>query len=257
MKKIIAKFAFAVLAASMIAAPCFLNAETPKELLTRLKAKSEAIKSWEMKMESSTKSQYVESSGTISTISKRDGDTVKSYSEMTSETKIPGMPQPQKNVSKMVSDGKTFWIETKIGDQVTVMKSPATTDPTSLAAIEELLDDGKWEVKPKEAVDGEDCDVLSYTVGEGDQAITTTYWLSDKTGHPKKIVAGGGPMGSNITKVTSFKENPVIDESKFSYTPPAGANVMDAGAMGGMMGGAPKKTNAPKAAAPKLEMAPK
>ncbi|MEO8376475.1 MAG: hypothetical protein ABI579_02300, partial [Candidatus Sumerlaeota bacterium] len=231
MKKLISKLGVMAIAAALIAAPCMLNAETPAELLARLKTKSEALKSWEMTMENSMKSQFMENTGTIKTIAKRDGDTMKSYSEMNSETKMQGMAS-QKTASKMVSDGSTIWIETKLGDKVSVMKAPYKTDPTSIEAMEELLKDGKWEVKPQETIDGELCDVLAGTSGTPPQVISTTYWMSDKTGHPVKIVIGGGPMGDNVTKVTSFKENPVIDDSKFSYTPPAGVEVMDTSKMG-------------------------
>ncbi|MCC6546151.1 outer membrane lipoprotein carrier protein LolA [Candidatus Sumerlaeota bacterium] len=246
MKKITAKLATMMVAAAFIAMPCLLKAETPEELLKRMKPKSEALKSWEMKMENSMKSQFMETKGTISTIAKRDGDTVKSYSEMTSETKMQGLPEPQKSASKMVSDGSTLWVEMKMGDKVTVMKSPYKVDPTSVEAMADLLKEGKWEVKPQETIDGEACSVLSGTTGQPPQQITTTYWMSDKTGHPVKIVVSGGPMGENVTKVTSFKENPAIDDSKFAYTPPAGAEVMDTSALGRR-----PDAMAPKSAAPK------
>lgn len=233
MKKIIAKFGMAVMAAALVAAPCMLNAETPQELMARMKAKSDALTSWEMKMENSTKASGFETLGTITSISKRDGGVVKSYSEMTSETKMQGMPS-QKTNSKVISDGKTMWVEMKLGDKVTVMKSPYKVDATSVEGLQDIMNEGKWEVKPNETVDGQVCNVLAGTMEMGGQSITSTYWISEKTGHFTKIVVGGGALpAENVTKVTSFKENPPVDDSKFNYTPPAGAQVMDAAAMGG------------------------
>ncbi len=208
-------------------------AETAEEAFARLEKAGESLKSWEMVMETTSKSDFMDMSGTMSTVSKRDGKIVKSYTEMDSKTKITAMNMEQATKAKIVCDGKIVWSETTTNGQVMVMKAPYTGDTSGIEGMKELLKNGKWTVKPSETIDGDKCTVLEQVSGEGAEAISTTWWYSDKTGMMRKSEISGKTMGKMTSVVKSFKENPTIDESKFNYTPPAGAQVMDAGNPGG------------------------
>ena len=208
-------------------------AETADEAFTRLQKAGENLKSWELVMETTSKSDFMDMSGTMSTVSKRDGKIVKSYTEMDSKTKITAMNMEQATKAKIVCDGKFVWSETTTSGQTMVMKAPYTGETSGIEGMKDLLKNGKWTVKPSETLDGDKCTVLEQVNGEGAEAITSTWWYSDKTGQIKKSEISGKTMGKMTSIMKSFKENPTIDESKFNYTPPAGAQVMDAGNPGG------------------------
>ena len=109
-----------------------------------------------------------------------------------------------------------------------VTKTKADTAESPVAALKAQLESTPGVVKDAEEVNGEMCAVLEMTQGEGEQATITTQWFSEKTGMMLKMEQKGGPMGGTMTMLVSeYKVNESVDASKFSYTPPAGVEVMD------------------------------
>jgi len=204
-------------------------AETPEELIARLEAKEAEVKNWEFKATMTMKSPYMSMDQTMTQVGERiDEKRTKSRIESNGTMTMMGQPEPQKSSTTMVSDGEYTWAEMNAMGQQQVTKQKADASDSPVAALKAMVASTPSVVKESEDVNGEKCAVLQMTQGEGDQATVTTQWFSEKTGMMLKMEQTGGPMGGNVTMiVTEYKVNEGVDSSKFSYTPPAGVEVMD------------------------------
>lgn len=216
--------ALAVLGAVALGAPAM--AETPEELLTALNEKAKANTTTSMTTTTTVKNAYMESTVISTTVSKREADgSVKFHAESTSSTKIQGM-EPQETKSVSVSDGKVLWSENEMAGtkQVTKMAVPAGA-AGDLTAYMDMIKKEKATVLPDEAINGVNCAVLQIEAADG--SSTTKLWLDEATGVMRKMVVSGAAMGETVTIVDNVKTGIPVDDSKFTYTPPADAQVTD------------------------------
>jgi outer membrane lipoprotein-sorting protein len=204
-------------------------AETPEELIGRLEQKEAELKTWEFKATMSMTSPYVSMEQTMTQIGERvDATHAKTRMESSGTMTMTGAPEPMKSSSTLVSDGEFVWAEMNGMGQLQVTKQKADNSESPVAALKAQLATNAAVVKDAEEVNGEMCAVLQMTQGEGEQATVTTQWFSEKTGMLLKLESTGGAMSQKMTMiVTEYKVNEGVDSSKFSYTPPAGVEVMD------------------------------
>lgn len=222
--------AVAILAAVVVAGSA--SAETPTELLTALNEKAKAATTAETTTTTKMKNAYMETTVVSTSVSKREADgTTKFRTESKSSMKMTGMDQ-QDTVSLSVSDGKTMWTETDMGGTKQVMKMAVPQGAAGdLTGYLDIVKKEKATVLPDEVIDGANCAVLQIEQADGN---TMTLWLDEANGVARKMVMKGELVGETVTKVDSLKTGVAVDDSKFTYTPPADAQVTDLSTMQGM-----------------------
>ncbi|MCG3138863.1 MAG: hypothetical protein HJJLKODD_02732 [Phycisphaerae bacterium] len=213
----------------LVAGPAF--GETPEELLKRVTEKNKAMTSATYKTHSITKSMGFESEDKSTVWMTISGETMKMRSEGESQQKMAGTEQQSKTL--VVSDGEILWSQVETGGQTNVSKMKA--NKTSPFDYSPILNMGKATVKDAEDVNGEKCDVLEIVMDQGGQKATTLMYFSQKSGMMLKSVTTGEQMEST-TLITDVQINVSIPDDKFSYTAPAGVEVMDMTNMPGMGG---------------------
>lgn len=219
--------ALALVGAVFVATPAV--AETPVDVLKALNEKAKTVTTSETKTTSKTKNAYMESTVVSTTVTKREADgTTKFHTVSESSMTMQGM-EPQKTKSVSVSDGKTMWSETDMAGtkQVMKMKVPPGAAGDLTAYIDQVSKE-KATVLPDETVAGVNCAVIQIDQADGN---VQKMWFDEATGILRKVEIKGPLVGESVTTVDEVKTGVTVDDSKFNYTPPAGAQVTDMTAM--------------------------
>lgn len=215
--------AMALVGAVFVATPAV--AETPVDVLKALNEKAKSLTTSQTKTTSKTKNAYMESTVVSNTVTKREADgTIKFHTVSESSTTIQGM-EPQKSTTLSVSDGKTMWTETDMGGtkQVMKMKVPPGAAGDLTAYIDQVSKE-KATVLPDETINGVNCAVIQIDQADGN---VQKMWFEEATGVLRKVEIKGPMVGESVTTVDEVKTGVAVDDSKFSYTPPAGVAVTD------------------------------
>lgn len=235
MMKLITSFLRVAPAVLLVGFASTVSAESVDELITRLEKQEASLKTWELNGTTTMKGSFMSMDSTMKQVASRTADgAVKMRMEVKGKSTIMGASEPQEMAQTMVSDGKIMWSEQKAMGQTQVAKMAA--DPKMASQFGQFREMIKEEgvtatVKGTEEVNGEPCTVLEIARKDGDQTTTVTNWISDKSGLMLKMTMTSPMMGEVVTTITSYKINESVDESLFSYTPPAGVQVNDLTAM--------------------------
>lgn len=224
-------YAFCPAAAVIVAAmPCL--ADEPADLVKRLAEQRAKIGTLHQVTTETTQTKGTTTKVTVDLWEKRDGDVVKQH--VTRETVKSGAgsaaqsSDPVRAVS--VSDGKASWRQMKVGDGCLVVKSKAT--PTDeFRALRDKIKDGRARSKDGGKVAGHECVLIEVAGGKDSSRFKDSYWISEKFGLIlKRSYASAGGEKKELT-TTELTIGEPIDDGKFTYTPPAGATVLDTDAM--------------------------
>jgi len=161
----------------------------------------------------------------------RDGDTYKQ--RLVKSAKPKGQQsKPQGaglSASVMVCDGEFTWTETKLADQVLVIKSPALTED-NFSELRQAVETGSVAIKQEQMVNKLKCVVLEARGAGGAARGTTTYWVSKRYGLQLKRVTITPDGKKTVLATRTLEVNEPIAEDRFSYAPPAGAQIIEMGA---------------------------
>ncbi|HLX59943.1 MAG TPA: hypothetical protein VKX17_01555 [Planctomycetota bacterium] len=158
----------------------------------------------------------------------KDGDKWKIRMESKTSQNMNGTKSD--STSLMVVDGQTAYSMTDTAGQKMVMKMKPdayTKGAGGKGMIQSLKESGDVSVLPDETVDGQAAYVLevkSKTPG----ASAMKYYLSKENGMTVQMLTlGADGKTTGTTKFSNIKINPSIPADHFTFTPPAGVQVMD------------------------------
>ncbi len=131
--------------------------------------------------------------------------------------------------SLTVSDGTHTWREVHRGDTVLVIKSATKPDAANFSG---LIKAGRARIKKQEKINQEPCFVIETGTDRKNGKSTARYWISESYGLILKSVIHqrDGSVAETVTDVLVVNEP--LSGVTFSYTPPEGARVLDADALG-------------------------
>jgi len=145
-----------------------------------------------------------------------------------------GAPSPDKGTDKEaisslnVSDGTTTWTVTTLGGETTVMRSSAS-DPGApmedLAAVRQMIQNGKARVRPSETISGSRCAVIEVVGNADGRRYKFTAWIAEESGLVLQqwISHSDGRRQERFTRKVEI--NKPINPALFQYAPPEGATV--------------------------------
>ena len=145
----------------------------------------------------------------------------------------------------VVNDGTTFWLynqakNTVVTGEAAKMKAATAATPAGTATLltnliaqgldavdlavlgsEQVAGTATWKVKvtPKAATS---------TQLQLDRMIVGTLWVDTDQALPLKLILDAGDLGRGTVEVQSFETNQAIDATRFTFTPPADAQVVQA-----------------------------
>lgn len=152
----------------------------------------------------------------------------------------------------VVSDGETFWLYSPSQNTVVTGKAEEMDDqgpasPTgATAALQDLVQQGldavDLEVEGGEQVAGKD----TWRVKVSPKAETTaqlqldgivegTMWVDEALALPLKLAIDASDLGQGTVEVQSIELNTGLSADLFTFTPPAGAEVVEAAALAEQM----------------------
>ncbi len=151
-----------------------------------------------------------------------------------------------------VSDGTTFWLyspaeNTVITGEAGQMKEAAAATPAGAATmltdlVSQGLDAVDLEVLGSEQVAGKDTWKVSVTPKaetsaqlQLDSLIEGTMWVDSELALPLKLTLDASDLGSGTVEVQSIETNQPIDPARFSFTPPADAEIVQAAELAAQM----------------------
>lgn len=152
-----------------------------------------------------------------------------------------------------VSDGATFWLynpaeNTAITGEAGEMKQAAAATPAGAATmltdlVAEGLDAVDLEVLGAEQVAGKETWKVRVTPKAETSAqlrldgiVEGTMWVDSELALPLKLALDASDLGSGTVEVQRLETNQPIDPARFSFTPPAGATVVQAEELAARMG---------------------
>ncbi len=147
--------------------------------------------------------------------------------EGTLKLRKPGRLRVEYPAQTIVSDGRTAWTYSPKNNQVTVTAAGKGEDayPTP-QTIFRRYSARKAELAGKERLAGGDADIVRLVPGSADDADVTV-WIDRALNFPVKTVEKM-PNGDIATsELTGVVINGKIPDSVFTFTPPAGAEVVD------------------------------
>jgi len=205
-----------------------LGQETPEEVVRRMHEKSESFDSLHMTTKSIMKFPAGEREIIISTWSLKDGEFRKIRTETEISATMMGATEAQKMSRLLISDGKIMWQESESAGVVQVVKLDASSPEDNLNQMLKMIKGGQSSIKEPETIDGQECIKLEIDMKKGPQSASMTIWYGEEHGLPVKMVIVQGQMGSETTmKMTDFKPNIKVDDSKFTYVPPEGVKIQN------------------------------
>lgn len=153
--------------------------------------------------------------------------------------------EPELRDSLFVSDGATFWLYNPAANTVLTgaldeMHSQAPTDPLGASqALQDLIAEGmdalNVEVLGEEQVAGQKTWKLKLTPKaettqqlQLDGIVQATMWVDDERALPLKLDVDASDMGRGTMEVRSIEMNTGLSDDLFTFTPPAGAEVVQA-----------------------------
>lgn len=145
----------------------------------------------------------------------------------------------------VVSDGEQFWLyspaeNTVVTGSAADMKDQAPTTPAGATqmlqdVIQQGLDAVVLEVQGEEQVAGKNTWKVGVTPKPETAAnlqlagvVEGTMWIDEELALPLKLTVDASDFGSGSVAVQSIAVNAGVDPGLFSYTPPAGATVVQA-----------------------------
>jgi len=208
------------------------SAETAEEALKRLDQKAKQIATAHFKQQMTTSSQMLDSKTDAEVWAKREADgTYKMRTVSTSDMTFKGIDMPPQKTSVLsVNDGQFMWSETDSQGMKSVSKIKALPESqTGLASMVDQVNQGKGRVLEPEAIDGKQCVVIEYELDEMGAGMPVTHrmWIAEDTGMMLKSTTKGGYAGDSEMILKDIKIGVPIEDSTFTYTPPAGVEVMD------------------------------
>lgn len=182
---------------------------------------------------------------------------VEGWTEQTGETDAAGKPISRMRAVVLeasekalegtvaVSDGTTFWLynqaeNTVVTGEAGAMKEAVATTPAGAATmltdmVAQGLDAVDLEVLGSEQVAGKDTWKVKVTPRaetsaqlQLDGMIEGTMWVDTELALPLKLALDASDLGSGTVEVRSIETNKDIDDASFTFTPPAGATVIQA-----------------------------
>lgn len=201
-------------------------AETPDELVARLSAKYQALKSFQLTQVTKLTSASDSTMGTSKTWVVRDGGKMKMRTEVEMSQTMKGN-ESMKNEYVLVSDGTVAYREMTSKGKKSVTKMAATKDSLDPKNYPQMFAMGETTVKGSDTVEGQKCTLVEVDAAKSGMGSKLSYWFSDDTGLLVKLKGGSGPLGEMDVVVKDVKTNVDIPAEKFTYTPPADVVVTD------------------------------
>ncbi|UCC31437.1 MAG: hypothetical protein JSU86_04005 [Phycisphaerales bacterium] len=168
---------------------------------------------------------------TTQTWEKRTGKTLRIHRS----TKIKTLKKGGKPVSEVetltVVDGEHEWRQMPVGDRTMVFKSKVS-DLGALNDIRATLRSGKGRITGRENIHREPCVVLEVSGGDKSDRFKATYWISESYGVLLKSVSTRADRSRTEMDTAELEVSAAIQDTKFVYTPPEGATVLDTGSIG-------------------------
>lgn len=126
----------------------------------------------------------------------------------------------------IVVDGKSAWSWSPRNKQVTItpFKQSDAEYPTP-QSIFRRYSGRKAELAGQEKVDGRDADVVKFLAAAGEPEVTV--WVDRALAFPVKSVEKNANGDVTTSLLTDVVLNGKIPDSAFTFSPPAGANVVD------------------------------
>lgn len=170
--------------------------------------------------------------------------------------------EPEMVGSLVVSDGETFWIYSPSQNTVVTgsaeemgKQGPASAAGAS-AALQDLVQQGldavDLEVLGTEQVAGKDTWKVKVTPKaettsqlQLDGIVEGTMWVDEELALPLRLALDASDFGSGTVEVQSIELNTGLSADLFTFTPPAGAEVVDAAELAEQM--APRATTVEEA----------
>jgi outer membrane lipoprotein-sorting protein len=153
--------------------------------------------------------------------------------------------EPEMVGSIVVSDGETFWLyspsqNTVVTGNAEDMGKEGPASPTgATAALQDLVQQGldavDLEVLGSEQVAGKDTWKVKVTPKSEttaqlqlDGIIEGTMWVDEELALPLKLAIDASDLGGGTVEVQSIELNTGLSADLFTFTPPAGAEIVDA-----------------------------
>lgn len=236
-----------LLASTVLLMSCqFAVAETADDVMKKIAEQTKKHKTIQYKMKQNSKIEQMGQGSTTETVGDykylRKDDKVYVHADMT--TKMDAGMMKTSSKSKMVVDGEFMWVHTDSMTEVNGQKMPQESvmknkisdkllDPASMDGMKNY----NLKLLPEEKIDGKDAWVIEGTPKDAtmkSQQGRMVSWFDKKTGLPIKMV-GYTPAGKEMSTTTfsDVKIDEKLSPELFTFTPPAGVQVMDMTKMGG------------------------
>jgi hypothetical protein len=212
-------------------------AEEVEELLSKLEKQRQQLRT--LHLVTKTLTHGLQATGApvtketiIETWEKRDAQIIKrrvqSTTKNTPDSKGANPATEMRFLS--VSDGQTEWTEMPMQTRTVVYKStPSPRD--EFYEIRNYLREGKGRIRHRETIHGQSCVIVDVVSEQQDKRYKSTFWISEELGVVLRSALKRDDQGVWEKSTVELKTNEPIDDSKFSYTPPEGTQVIDADAM--------------------------
>lgn len=204
--------------------------ESVAEALDRLEKKAADVQSIYMATRSTSEEDNTKRQSSFKLWRKKDGAKWKSRME----SSVDSQDKNKQPASVTVSDGVYEWREVQVGDTTMIFKSKAASAAASdFTEIRSRLKNGEAKIKDRDKVEGHACTVIEVSGTENGNRFQATYWISDDHGLFLRSRVERSDRFKSDTVATEIEVNKPIAESKFAFTPPPGATVIDTESMQG------------------------
>jgi len=133
--------------------------------------------------------------------------------------------------SVTVSDGQYEWSQLPGGGGKTIVKSAASSQD-DLGQVTDALKRGKARTRPGEKILGFETVVVEVVGDARGASYKASYWISEKHGVILKSSIRQADGNGVETETTKCEVNGSLSDEIFTYSPPAGAQVIDTTTIG-------------------------
>ena len=234
-----------ILAGTLVLAACGQQPITAEEIVARM----EAARAEMQDVHATVTMSFVtnERNGRIVETWMKQGETAESDEPHFNKLRalVLEADEPEMVGSEFVSDGETFWLyspaeQKAITGNAAEMKENAPNDPAGMTRtlqeiIQEGLDAVDIEVLGEEQIAGRNTWKLKLTPKEDTarelqlaDVVEATMWVDEVQALPLKMDVDASDAGRFSIEVNSIETNTDLADDRFTFTPPAGTEVVQA-----------------------------
>jgi outer membrane lipoprotein-sorting protein len=243
----ILRFSILIILLSSVLAACAANQITAEEVMQRMKDARESLQTVHGVADVTLTTPERSGSFTVEGWAKKSGTTDDPRTAMT-RAKVLTASDPELANTEFVSNGETFWLYNPDANKV-LTGNVRELDQGQVGAdnqmaqmlrmqewLQRLLDNSNVVLESQdEQVAGRDTYKVVLTPDAEMQQqlpfgslLTTTLWIDQQTDLPVKAVVDARDQGSVEVTVNTLNVNQPLEDDVFTFTPPAGTEVIDA-----------------------------